>query len=113
MKRACEVLSFFFEYSHRFFGLRVLNAMHLHLYIATSASPFPESYALFKLLHSLVENSEFAEQDEKVTLLALLRRSLLRCATILGGPVGVSLKGDGSEYFLDFRFSKALWAELL
>ena len=68
-KGGCEVLGFLLEYSHRLFVLRVLNAMHLHLCIATSASPFPVSSALLKLLHSLVENSELTEQDEKVTLL--------------------------------------------
>jgi len=58
-KGVCEVLGFFLEYSYRFFGLHIFNAMHLHLCIATSASPFPVSSALLKLLHSLVENSEY------------------------------------------------------
>lgn len=63
------MLGFFLEYSHRLFNLCVLNAMLLHLCIATSASPFSVSPALLKLLHSLVENSKLTEQDEKVTLL--------------------------------------------
>lgn len=41
--------------------------MCLCLCIVTSASLFPVSSALLKLLHSPVENSELIEQDEKVT----------------------------------------------
>lgn len=67
-KEGCEVLRLLFGIFTEAVWLRVLNPIPLHLYIATSASPFPASSALLMLTHSLVENSKLTEQDE-VTLL--------------------------------------------